>query len=75
MTYDRQLRRSLFALPLLAVGLLATQLPPPSLGDVVENAVAAGLGCDPARHKSGPLDLARMPGDLGLLTRRLNCAS
>lgn len=75
MTYDKQLRRSLFALPLLAVGLLATHLPPPSLGEVVENVVAAGLGCDPAAQQAGPLGLARMPGDLGLLTRRLNCAS
>ena len=75
MTYDQQLRRSLFALPLLAVGLLAMHLPPPSLGEVVENVVAAGLGCDPARQDAGPLGLARMPGDLGVLTRRLNCAS
>lgn len=75
MSYDKQLRRSLFALPLLAIGLLAVHVPPPSLGQVVEDVVAAGLGCDPARQQAGPLGLARMPGDLGVLTRRLNCAS
>lgn len=75
MNLDRQLRRSLFALPLLAVGLLATSLPPPSLGEVVDKVVSAGLGCDPSEREAGPLGLVRMPGDLGVLTRRLNCAS
>ncbi|WP_374602845.1 hypothetical protein [Arenimonas sp.] len=75
MNIDRHLRRGLYALPLLAVGLLAMSLPPPRLGEVVDRVVSAGLGCDPAGHQAGPLGLVRMPGDLGVLTRRLNCAS
>lgn len=75
MNFDRQLRRSLFALPLLAVGLLAISQPPPSLGDVVDKVVGAGLGCDRSEREAGPLGLVRMPGDLGVLTRRINCAS
>lgn len=73
MSLSKQLHRALFALPLLAVVLLATQTPPPKLGEVVEDVVAAGLACQPANQDAGPLGLARVPGDLGLLTRRLNC--
>ncbi len=75
MTYNKQLHRGLFALPLVGVGLLAMHLPPPTLGDMVGKVVAVGLACDPAHQQAGPLGLARMPGDLGVLTRRLHCAS
>ena len=73
MTFSKQLNRAFFALPLLAVALLATYLPPPAPGAVVESVIAAGFACGPANHNAGPLGLARVPGDLGLLTRRLNC--
>lgn len=73
MSLSKQLHRALFALPLLAVALLATQTPPPKLGEVVENVVTVGLPCASADQEAGPLGLARVPGDIGLLTRRLNC--
>ncbi|KFL36237.1 hypothetical protein [Arenimonas donghaensis] len=73
MSLSKQLHRALFALPLLGVALLATQTPPPKPGAVVETVVATGLACEPANRDAGPLGLARVPGDLGLLTRRLNC--
>jgi len=73
MSLSKHLHRALFALPLLGVALLATQTPPPKLGDVVENVVAASLACEPANQDAGPLGLTRVPGDLGLLTRRINC--
>lgn len=63
------LRRSLFALPLLAVALAAWGVPaaPPAL---VLEPVSGGMDCGPV----GALGLARMPGDLGGLGRRLRCA-
>lgn len=73
MTFSKQLHRAFFALPLLAVAFLATTLPPPKPGAVMESVVGAGLACEPSSRDSGPLGLARVPGDLGMLTRRLNC--
>lgn len=75
MSYAKQLRRGLFALPLLALGVMAAHTPPPRVGAVVDEVVSAGLACSNANREAGPLGLARMPGDLGLLTRRLHCAS
>jgi hypothetical protein len=75
MSPRTHVRRSLAALPLLAVGLLAASQPPPSLPHVLDDVVSAGLGCDPAPGDAGPRGLARMPGDLGLLARRLHCAA
>ena len=73
MSLHKQLRRSLYALPLALVGMLAIGHPPPDVGQVVTEVVSAGLGCGPVA--AGPMELARVPGDLGLLTRRLNCNS
>lgn len=75
MSFDKQLRRSLYALPLALVGLLALGHPPPDVGEVVGEVVSAGLACSTASASSGAMGLARVPGDLGLLTRRLNCNS
>ncbi|MBW8310751.1 MAG: hypothetical protein K0M64_01840 [Rhizobium sp.] len=75
MTLSSHLQRSLFALPLLALGLAAALQPPPSLKDAVGTAVTAGLACSEAVQPAGALGLARMPGDLGLIGRRINCAA
>lgn len=75
MTLASHLHRSLFALPLLALGLAAALQPPPSLKDAVRTAVNAGLACSEAVQPAGALGLARMPGDLGLIGRRINCAA
>ena len=75
MSFDKQLRRSLYALPLALVGLLALGHPPPDVGAVVGEVVSAGLACGSASADAGPMGLARVPGDLGLLARRLNCNS
>ncbi|MDY0022377.1 hypothetical protein [Arenimonas caeni] len=69
------LHRSLAALPLLALGLVATLHEPPSLPQVLEDVVSTGLACSAGPGQAGPRGLARMPGDLGLLARRLHCSS
>lgn len=68
------LHRSLFALPLLAVALAAVSREPPSVSDGLERLVANSIDCDEAVRPAGRLGLARMPGDLGLISRRLHCA-
>ncbi|WP_374474074.1 hypothetical protein [Arenimonas sp.] len=75
MSLSTHLNRSLFALPLLALGVAAALLPPPSLEDTVRAAVEAGLDCGEAVQPAGALGLARMPGDLGLIGRRITCAA
>lgn len=75
MTLSTHLHRSLFALPLLALALAAALQPPPSLKDTVRTAVTAGLACGEAVQPAGALGLARMPGDLGLISRRISCAA
>lgn len=67
------LHRSLFALPLLAVGLAAIAHEPPALGAGVERLVANSIDCSETPRPAGRLGLARMPGDLGLISRRLHC--
>ena len=69
-----QIRRSLAALPLLALGLVAVLHEPPRVPEVIEGVVSAGLACGAAPELAGPRGLARMPGDLGLLARRLHCS-
>ncbi|MFY2763892.1 hypothetical protein [Arenimonas sp. MALMAid1274] len=79
MRLSTQLHRSLFALPLLAVGLLATtagdaspvSLPVPA---ALAEAALPGLDCSNPRP-AGPRGLARVPGDIATLGRRLRCAS
>lgn len=66
------LRRSLFALPLLAVAVGAFA-PPRALPGLALVPAANESGCDQA-EPVGALGLARMPGDLGGLGRRLRCA-
>lgn len=68
------LHRSLFALPLLAVALAAIAHEPPSLGAGLERLVATTVDCSDTTRPAGRLGLARVPGDLGLLSRRLSCA-
>lgn len=75
MTLSTHLHRSLFALPLLALALAAALVPPPSLKDTVRAAVDAGLACGETVQPAGALGLARMPGDLGLVSRRISCAA
>lgn len=74
MSHQTHLRRSLAALPLLALGLAALLFEPPSVQRVVGDVVAAGLACEEAPGLAGPRGLSRMPGDLGVLVRRLHCA-
>lgn len=74
MTARSHLRRSLAALPLLALALVATWQEPPSLPGVLEDVVSAGLACDAGPGLAGARGLSRVPGDLGLLARRLHCA-
>ena len=74
MSPRKHLQRSLAALPLLALGLVGSLHEPPSLPEVLEGVVSAGLACRADPGVAGPRGLARMPGDLGLLARRLHCA-
>jgi hypothetical protein len=77
-----QLHRSLFALPLLAVGLLgaASIDAAPRPAAVFAGAaptllpVVAELDCGPLPAPAGALALARMPGDLGPIAARVRCA-
>jgi hypothetical protein len=69
MRLATHLRRSVFALPLLAVALMA-DVPAPRLATDV--AASPGLGCGRAAPV-GVLGLARMPGDLGHFGRRMRC--
>lgn len=69
MRLATQLRRSLFALPLLAVALMAQ---PPAAAPAPGMAAAGGLGCGRA-EPVGMLGLARMPGDLGHFGNRRRC--
>lgn len=74
MSHHTHLRRSLAALPLLALGLAALLFEPPSLQKTLGDVVSAGLACESGPGQAGPRGLSRMPGDLGLLVRRLHCA-
>ena len=67
------LRRSLFALPLLAFALAAV-VPRQALPAFVLVPAADAAGCASAAEPVGALGLARVPGDLGGLGRRLRCA-
>ena len=66
------LRRSLSALPLLAISVVAL-LPPRALPVVALAPMTLASDCVQA-ESVGALGLARMPGDLGALGRRLRCA-
>ncbi|TNJ33166.1 hypothetical protein [Arenimonas terrae] len=68
------MHRSLFALPLLAVALAAAAHEPPALGETLERVVSSTIDCSESPRPAGRLGLARMPGDLGLISRRLHCA-
>lgn len=68
------LHRSLFSLPLLAVAVAAIAHEPPALGAGLERVVVAGIECRDTPRPAGMLALARMPGDLGLMSRRIHCA-
>ena len=67
------LRRSLFSLPLFAVALAAV-MPRQALPVIVLLPVADAAGCASAAEPVGALGLARVPGDLGGVGRRLRCA-
>ena len=84
-----QFHRALFALPLLAVGLAAAFAADPQVAAALPLAPAAvsplpatpalalalvaNVDCESALAP-GALGLARMPGDIGALGRRLRCA-
>ena len=68
------LHRSLFSLPLLAVAVAAVTHEPPSIGTGLERVVATSIDCRDTPRPAGMLALARMPGDLGLISRRIHCA-
>ncbi len=75
MSLSTHLRRSVFALPLLAValaGLARVERPvPPTL----QAWLPASDGCASPPRLSGARGLAHMPGDLSPLNRRMRCAS
>ena len=72
MRFATPLRRSLSALPLLAVAVAAF-MPAAPAPTVASAPAAMEAGCGQA-EPVGALGLARMPGDLGGLGRRLRCA-
>lgn len=72
MRFATPLRRSFSALPLLAVAVAAFA-PATPVPVVVAAPAAMEAGCGQA-EPLGALGLARMPGDLGGLGRRLRCA-
>lgn len=75
MTLSTQLRRSVFALPLLAVaafGFASVERPVPPTLQVWE---PAGDDCLAPSRPVGARGLVRMPGDLSPLNRRMRCAS
>lgn len=74
MSLATHLRRSLMALPLLALGVAAIAVEPPALADTLRATLAGGVACEPGARPAGALGLARMPGDLGLVSRRISCA-
>lgn len=76
MTYrlSTPLHRSLFVLPLLAVAMAAIAHEPPAIGAGIGQAVVATMECSDTPRPAGMLALARMPGDLGLMSRRIHCA-
>ena len=69
------IHRSLFALPLLAVALAAMAHEPPVARVDMVPLAAATADCSSAPRPAGHLGLARVPGDLGLISRRVHCAS
>ena len=74
MSLSTHLRRSVFALPLLAVavaGLARVEAPPAA--PLLQAWEAATDDCAPSRP-IGARGLASMPGDLSPLRRRLRCA-
>ena len=80
MRLSTQLHRSLFALPLLMVGLAAVGLEEAATSDrlvpaSLAEASISDAACASAARPAGPRGLARMPGDIGALGRRLRCAS
>lgn len=72
MRFATPLRRSLSALPLLAVAV-AGFVPAPPVPAVASTSAAMESACGQV-EPVGALGLARMPGDLGGLGRRLRCA-
>jgi hypothetical protein len=77
MPLSTHLRRSLFALPLLAVGLAglaSAERPVPPAPSVLEAWQADAGDCGASPRPVGALGLARMPGDLTAYARRLRCA-
>ena len=74
MSLATHLRRSLAALPLLALAATAAVVEPPALGEDLGAALAEGWTCEASPRPAGALGLARMPGDLAVVGRRLYCA-
>lgn len=74
MRLATHLHRSVLALPLLALAVVAVASEPPAIGASLRAAVVATLACD-ADLPAGPRGLARMPGDLGPLHRRVQCSA
>lgn len=73
MRLSTQLLRSLFALPLLLVAVAALVVGNPPSPSVAEIGEVSAAGCAQVAP-AGLRGLARMPGDLGQLGRRISCA-
>lgn len=74
MSLSTHLRRSVFALPLLAVaaaGLASVERP---VAPTLQVWLPATDDCAEPARPAGARGLARMPGDLSPLNRRMRCA-
>jgi len=75
MRLSTHLHRSLAALPLLALGLLAVPSEVARRAEPLRLIIADEAGCAEAARPVGALGLARMPGDLAVISRRMSCAA
>ena len=74
MSLSTHLRRSFFALPLLAVAVVGFARVEAPAAPVLQAWEAAGDDCAAPSRPVGARGLVRMPGDLSPLHRRLRCA-
>lgn len=75
MRLSLHLHRSLAALPLLVLGLLAAGHEAAPAPEPLRLIIADEAGCAEAARPVGARGLARMPGDLAVIGRRISCAA
>ena len=74
MSLNTHLRRSVFALPLLGVALFALASIERPVAPTLQVWEPAADDCAATPRPVGARGLARMPGDLSPLSRRMRCA-